>query len=64
MQNAPKEHSAKLPTFIKLPFVVKSFVLSILVAVLDSVYYMLLLNSPYHHGMRFFCFIIFPIELA
>ena len=29
LQNAPREHSAKLSTFIKLPFVFKSFVLSI-----------------------------------
>ena len=29
MQNAPREHSAILSTFIKLPFVVKTFVLSI-----------------------------------
>ena len=29
MQNAPREHSATLMTFIKLPFVVKIFVLSI-----------------------------------
>ena len=30
MQNAPREHSAILPAFIKLPFVVKTFALSIL----------------------------------
>ena len=30
LQNAPREHSAILSTFIKLPFVVKTFVLSIL----------------------------------
>ena len=30
MQNAPLEHSAILSTFIKLPFVIKIFVLSIL----------------------------------
>ena len=30
MQNTPKEHSAILSTFIKLPFVIKIFVLSIL----------------------------------
>ena len=35
LQNAPREHSAILSTFIKLPFVVKTFVLSILAAVLD-----------------------------
>ena len=29
MQNAPREHSAILSTFIKLPFVFKTFVLSI-----------------------------------
>ena len=29
LQNAPKEHSAILSTFIKLPFAVKTFVLSI-----------------------------------
>ena len=29
MQNAPKEHSAMLSTFIKLPFVIKTFFLSI-----------------------------------
>ena len=29
MQNAPREHSAILLTFIKLPFVFKTFVLSI-----------------------------------
>ena len=29
MQNAPKEHSAILSTFIKLQFVFKTFVLSI-----------------------------------
>ena len=29
MQNAPREHSAILPTFIKLPFVFKTFALSI-----------------------------------
>ena len=29
MQDAPREHSAILSTFIKLPFVVKTFVLSI-----------------------------------
>ena len=29
MQNAPREHSAILSTFIRLPFVVKTFVLSI-----------------------------------
>ena len=29
MQNAPREHSAILQTFIKLPFVFKSFVMSI-----------------------------------
>ena len=29
MQNAPKEHSAILSTFIKLPFVLKTFVLYI-----------------------------------
>ena len=29
MENAPKEHSAILSTFIKLPFVFKIFVLSI-----------------------------------
>ena len=29
MQNAPREHSAKLSTFINLPFVFKTFVLSI-----------------------------------
>ena len=29
MQNAPREHSAILSTFIKLPFVLKTFVLSI-----------------------------------
>ena len=29
MQNAPREHSAILLTFIKLPFVIKIFVLSI-----------------------------------
>ena len=28
LQNAPREHSAILPIFIKLPFVVKTFVLS------------------------------------
>ena len=28
MQNAPREHSAILLTFIKLPFVIKTFVLS------------------------------------
>ena len=28
LQNAPREHSAILSTFIKLPFVVKTFVLS------------------------------------
>ena len=28
-QNAPREHSTILSTFIKLPFVVKTFVLSI-----------------------------------
>ena len=28
LQNAPKEHSAILSTFIKLPFVFKTFVLS------------------------------------
>ena len=28
LQNAPREHSAILSTFIKLPFVFKSFVLS------------------------------------
>ena len=30
LQNAPREHSAILSTFIKLPFVFKIFVLSIL----------------------------------
>ena len=30
LQNAPREHSAILSTFIKLPFVFKTFVLSIL----------------------------------
>ena len=30
LQNAPREHSAILSTFIKLPFVFKFFVLSIL----------------------------------
>ena len=29
MQDAPREHSAVLSTFIKLPFVVKTFLLSI-----------------------------------
>ena len=29
LQNAPREHSAILSTFIKLPFVLKTFVLSI-----------------------------------
>ena len=29
MQNAPREHSAILLTFIKLPFVIKIFFLSI-----------------------------------
>ena len=29
MQNAPREHSAILLTFIKLPFVLKTFILSI-----------------------------------
>ena len=29
LQNAPREHSAILSTFIKLPFVIKTFVLSI-----------------------------------
>ena len=29
LQNAPREHSAILSTFIKLPFVFKTFVLSI-----------------------------------
>ena len=29
MQNAPREHSAILLTFIKLPFVFKTFVLSV-----------------------------------
>ena len=29
LQNAPREHSAILLTFIKLPFVFKAFVLSI-----------------------------------
>ena len=29
MQNAPREHSAILSTFIKLPFIFKTFVLSI-----------------------------------
>ena len=29
LQNAPREHSAMLSTFIKLPFVVKAFALSI-----------------------------------
>ena len=29
MQNAPREHSAILSTFIRLPFVFKTFVLSI-----------------------------------
>ena len=29
MQNAPREHSAILSTFIELPFVIKIFVLSI-----------------------------------
>ena len=29
LQNAPREHSAMLSTFIKLPFVFKTFVLSI-----------------------------------
>ena len=29
MQNSPREHSAMLSTFIKLPFVFKTFVLSI-----------------------------------
>ena len=29
MQNAPREHSAMLSTFIKLPFVIKTSVLSI-----------------------------------
>ena len=30
LQNAPREHSTILSTFIKLPFVLKTFVLSIL----------------------------------
>ena len=30
LQNAPREHSAILSTFIKLPFVFKIFVMSIL----------------------------------
>ena len=29
LQNAPREHSAILSTFIKLPFIVKTFILSI-----------------------------------
>ena len=29
MQNAPREHSAILSTFIKIPFLIKIFVLSI-----------------------------------
>ena len=29
MQNVPREHSTRLSTFIKLPFVFKTFVLSI-----------------------------------
>ena len=29
LQNVPREHSAILPIFIKLPFVFKTFVLSI-----------------------------------
>ena len=29
LQNAPREHSAILLTFIKLPFVINTFVLSI-----------------------------------
>ena len=29
MQNAPREHSAIFSTFIKLPFVFKTFILSI-----------------------------------
>ena len=29
LQNAPREHSAILSTYIKIPFVVKTFVLSI-----------------------------------
>ena len=36
--NAGLEHSTMLSTFIKLPFFVKLFVLSILVAVLDRFY--------------------------
>ena len=36
MQNAPREHSAILSTFIKLPFVSKTFVLSIFVWLLKT----------------------------
>ena len=47
MQNAPREHSAILSTFIKLPFVLKTFILSVfewpLKTVVASIFYVLII---------------------
>ena len=45
MQNAPREHSAKLLTFIKLPFVLKAFVCLFLSSRLRQVLLCLLLRQ-------------------
>ena len=55
MQNAPREHSAILLTFIKLPFVLKTFVLPIFEWALKTgftVYF------PIFHKKFFFCYIV------
>ena len=45
MQNAPRDHSAILSTFIKLPFVLKTFVLSIFEWPLKTGFTVMLMND-------------------
>ena len=52
MQNAPREHSAILSTFIKLPFVFKTFDLSIFEWPLKTGFTVLLYNVIYHMTSR------------
>ena len=51
LQNAPREHSAILSTFIKLPFVFKTFVLSIFEQSLTAGF------TVSYSGISFFIFV-------